>query len=275
MPSITCGSNQISAIKWIQPGTNIEYAIRELTDYEIFPVSGQKNRTRIRFRQIKPGVTYVDQYAYLLNGTGETKVVDFPADKLPYSSYPAPYPYLMAKGVLVGFSSSSNYLWHYPSTYTPLYQTPAVSPEKILQCANPGWSVVQRYPGSPANSTIQIVSIDSQDVNPRDFHYFISGGGGSTLSDNGAGDLRYSEVPLLGFHALIAWKNGAICGYTSFGGVVPSITSVCLDKSSYSARIDFCSAVSQECPPNTCSVDCGTYVCCYGSDGISVFNYNK
>jgi hypothetical protein len=31
----------------------------------------------------------------------------------------------------------------------------------------------------------------------------------------------------------------------------------------------------EECPPNTCSVDCGTYVCCYGSDGISVFNYQK
>lgn len=32
---------------------------------------------------------------------------------------------------------------------------------------------------------------------------------------------------------------------------------------------------ADQCPPNTCSVDCGTYVCCYGSDGISVFNYNK
>lgn len=33
--------------------------------------------------------------------------------------------------------------------------------------------------------------------------------------------------------------------------------------------------VINQCPPNTCEVDCGTYVCCYGSDGISVFNYNK
>lgn len=31
----------------------------------------------------------------------------------------------------------------------------------------------------------------------------------------------------------------------------------------------------EECPPDTCSVDCGTYVCCYGSDGISVFNFQK
>jgi hypothetical protein len=29
------------------------------------------------------------------------------------------------------------------------------------------------------------------------------------------------------------------------------------------------------CPENTCAVDCGTYVCCYNSQGISVFNYLK
>jgi hypothetical protein len=29
------------------------------------------------------------------------------------------------------------------------------------------------------------------------------------------------------------------------------------------------------CPPDTCSVDCGAYVCCYNSQGISTFNYNK
>lgn len=31
----------------------------------------------------------------------------------------------------------------------------------------------------------------------------------------------------------------------------------------------------QKCPPNTCAVDCGTHVCCYNSQGISVFNYLK
>ena len=29
------------------------------------------------------------------------------------------------------------------------------------------------------------------------------------------------------------------------------------------------------CPPDTCEVDCGAYVCCYNSQGISTFNYNK
>jgi hypothetical protein len=29
------------------------------------------------------------------------------------------------------------------------------------------------------------------------------------------------------------------------------------------------------CPADTCAVDCGTYVCCYNAQGISVFNFNK
>ena len=33
--------------------------------------------------------------------------------------------------------------------------------------------------------------------------------------------------------------------------------------------------VEEECPPDTCSVDCGSYVCCYNSQGISTFNYTK
>ena len=29
------------------------------------------------------------------------------------------------------------------------------------------------------------------------------------------------------------------------------------------------------CPPNTCPVDCGTHICCYGSDGIVVSSFSK
>lgn len=31
----------------------------------------------------------------------------------------------------------------------------------------------------------------------------------------------------------------------------------------------------ENCPDNTCPVDCGTHICCYGSDGIAVSYYNK
>lgn len=30
---------------------------------------------------------------------------------------------------------------------------------------------------------------------------------------------------------------------------------------------------AQQCPPNTCDVLCGNTICCYNSEGISVFNY--
>ena len=35
------------------------------------------------------------------------------------------------------------------------------------------------------------------------------------------------------------------------------------------------SCSTNECPENTCKVDCGNHYCCYGSDGISVFAYEK
>ena len=33
--------------------------------------------------------------------------------------------------------------------------------------------------------------------------------------------------------------------------------------------------VSEQCPPNTCPVDCGDHVCCYNSEGIATFCYLK
>ena len=33
--------------------------------------------------------------------------------------------------------------------------------------------------------------------------------------------------------------------------------------------------ISEECPENTCEVECGDTICCYGSDGVSVFNFPK
>ena len=36
-----------------------------------------------------------------------------------------------------------------------------------------------------------------------------------------------------------------------------------------------CSPSQNECPEGTCPVDCDSHVCCYGSDGISVFAYEN
>jgi hypothetical protein len=63
-----------------------------------------------------------------------------------------------------------------------------------------------------------------------------------------------------GYYRLDIYKNGQIIA-TDTGNLPPSVSHQCI--------------TPNQCPPNTCEVDCGTYVCCYGSDGISVFNYNK
>ena len=33
--------------------------------------------------------------------------------------------------------------------------------------------------------------------------------------------------------------------------------------------------ITDQCPPDSCEVDCGTHICCYGSDGIAVHSFNK
>lgn len=33
--------------------------------------------------------------------------------------------------------------------------------------------------------------------------------------------------------------------------------------------------IEKKCPDNTCSVDCGTHICCYGSDKIATYYYTK
>ena len=31
----------------------------------------------------------------------------------------------------------------------------------------------------------------------------------------------------------------------------------------------------ETCPPDTCPVDCGDHICCYGSNGIATYSYLK
>ncbi len=54
--------------------------------------------------------------------------------------------------------------------------------------------------------------------------------------------------------------NGTVV-YNRTANTVPVITTECVSEGG--------------CPPDTCEVDCGTHICCYNSEGISVFNYNK
>lgn len=53
------------------------------------------------------------------------------------------------------------------------------------------------------------------------------------------------------------------------------IAQVCSAKCSPPPQIDVTCFPPEECPPNTCEVQCGNHVCCYNSDGISVFSFPK
>jgi hypothetical protein len=43
---------------------------------------------------------------------------------------------------------------------------------------------------------------------------------------------------------------------------------------SFPANVNW-ECVTNQCPSNTCEVDCGNTICCYNSQGISVFSYDK
>jgi hypothetical protein len=55
------------------------------------------------------------------------------------------------------------------------------------------------------------------------------------------------------------YKNGSVIQSDEGGLLLPSVSWNC-------------QSINQ-CPPNTCDVLCGNTICCYNSDGISVFNY--
>jgi hypothetical protein len=59
-------------------------------------------------------------------------------------------------------------------------------------------------------------------------------------------------------HTAEIYKNGVLIGsFFRTGAETISATWKCIN----------------QCPPNTCDVLCGNTICCYNSDGISVFNY--
>ena len=71
--------------------------------------------------------------------------------------------------------------------------------------------------------------------------------------------VQYPDRPPIGLWRLVVKKGSEVVDAVSFSNQ-PTITAGC---------------TGQQCPPDTCEVDCGTYVCCYNSQGISTFNYTK
>ena len=53
------------------------------------------------------------------------------------------------------------------------------------------------------------------------------------------------------------------------------IAQVCSAKCSPPPQVNVICLPPDKCPPGTCEVQCGNHVCCYNSDGISVFSFPK
>lgn len=82
---------------------------------------------------------------------------------------------------------------------------------------------------------------------------------------SGSDNLVVSFFPL---SAPVSYSNGACILRAYLEGVL--VFNQLFDGCPYVEVID-----QPVCPPDTCEVDCGTHVCCYGSDGVSVFNFSK
>ena len=55
-------------------------------------------------------------------------------------------------------------------------------------------------------------------------------------------------------------KNNGSPVYSRTSNTIPAIATECR---------------ANQCPPDTCEVECGSTICCYNSQGISVFNFPK
>lgn len=57
-------------------------------------------------------------------------------------------------------------------------------------------------------------------------------------------------------------KNNGVTVFSRTDSSIPQIETECVIQ-------------TNQCPENTCEVDCGTHICCYGSDGIAVHSFEK
>ncbi|MGL5078540.1 MAG: hypothetical protein ACRDBG_22305 [Waterburya sp.] len=78
--------------------------------------------------------------------------------------------------------------------------------------------------------------------------------------------VRWTIVRELGWHIS---PTGVVLNIRDNGNLLYSRTTTVLPES-----IGI-TCEQQQCPPNTCEVECGNTICCYGSDGISVLNFPK
>jgi hypothetical protein len=283
--SLNCASDQISAITWTSPQGQV-IAMPEVDEYDVYS-NNTIIKHRISLERLSASGTVVGTSTfYLFNAQKEFKIVNHPFDSNGLR-------FLMIKGAFIGVVSNDYLLNTWQSVdYNSSTGKWLPNPFAALQCTNPGWSTLETVPSNVASYRIkqqygaeqyfpevtQAAGYSYDTVYPlltnvnsgRPFPSTYNPTPWEQNSHYIQSHLR--EPPKLGAYSLIAKKNGVVCGYAAFASS-PVINTVCLTKNSnYIKRTNFCSPLNQ-CPPNTCDVLCGNTICCYGADGISVFNY--
>jgi hypothetical protein len=85
------------------------------------------------------------------------------------------------------------------------------------------------------------------------------------------GSVSYEPIDPLTFNSSQNAVNGNIC--TNQGCTLRVFEQGQLVHSQTFTTCPEAEIVTNQCPPNTCDVLCGNTICCYGADGVSVFNY--
>jgi hypothetical protein len=153
-------------------------------------------------------------------------------------------------------SAHPGYKIQYYNKYASVEGQSITSLEQLHTTNNPGWTVGNYV--FPGNSRT-ITRVRDYNLPRTNFAWFMYNHdrvySGGVVNPH----IQYPVRPPIGLWYLVVKKGAEIVDTVSFS-TQPTVTTGC---------------TGQGCPPNTCEVDCGSYVCCYGSDGISVFNYNK
>lgn len=250
MVAVNCPTGQKTFLRY-QLGSQVVQH-NEVTEYFLYSPN-QVPVTKIREQYVHQGRTGTFDWL-IIYSTGSVKLASPTNPNFSQNRYlidgwgidPAPN----------SDSSRPSLVIQYWNRYASTSQGTIDSLEQFLLTNNPGWSLAG-YKLNPGPQTF--TKIEDYVLPVSDFSWFMyqhdrqySGG---IVNQH----VQYPIRPPLNLWRLVVKKGTAVVEAVSFSSQ-PTITTGCS---------------GQQCPPNTCEVDCGSYVCCYGADGISVFNYNK
>jgi hypothetical protein len=250
MVTVTCPTGQKTFLQY-QLGSQI-VRHNEVTEYFLYSPN-----------QI-PITEFLDQLVWQGNTYTATVLSIYSSGKVKIPPPPGS-PYTQNRFLINGWgidadatsdSAHPGYKIQYYSKFASVEGGRITSLEQILTTNNPNWTVGNYvFP----NNSRTVTHVRDYILPATNFSWFMyqhdrqySGG---VVNDH----IQYPVRPPIGLWRLVVKKGSEVVDSVSFSNQ-PIITTGC---------------ASQQCPPNTCSVDCGSYVCCYGADGISVFNYNK